>query len=313
MRRLLYCALWLLPLVCFGTEELKVLTVGNSFSASLRRYFAKAAASAGCTVKLEGANIGGCSLERHCREIAKTEADPAYRPPYYGGSAESKKYRTLADFLTADRWDIISIQQASPLSKDYSTYQPHLKNLIEYIRKHAPQAEIVIQQTWAYRTDDPRLLPDTPQSWHINQHQMYEQVAAAYNRAAADTGLRQIPTGTAVQAARDAQPHPFRAVPAETVKKLQKPNLPDQTGSLINGWRWTRTKDGKSKLGFDSIHLNARGEYLQACVWFATLFNRPATDITFVPPELTAEDAAFLRKIAQQAVEQQRAAEAGRR
>ena len=34
--------------------------------------------------------------------------------------------------------------------------------LQEYVRKHAPKAELLLHQTWAYRCDDPRFAPKTP-------------------------------------------------------------------------------------------------------------------------------------------------------
>jgi hypothetical protein len=54
------------------------------------------------------------------------------------------------------KWDYVTIQQASIKSHDFSTYQPHAGFLRDLITKHAPQAKLLIHQTWAYRVDDPR-------------------------------------------------------------------------------------------------------------------------------------------------------------
>ena len=58
---------------------------------------------------------------------------------------------------------------------------------------------------------------------------------------------------------------------------------------------------GAMKIGADYIHLNLRGDYMQACLWFAVLYNRKATEVTFVPDDIADEDAAFLREMAERA------------
>ena len=67
-------ALFLTVALCcvLSAKELKVLTIGNSFSASAARTFPWVTASVpGCRVILTGANIGGCSLERHYQNMLR--------------------------------------------------------------------------------------------------------------------------------------------------------------------------------------------------------------------------------------------------
>lgn len=88
------------------------------------------------------------------------------------------------------------------------------------------------------------------------------------------------------------------------LKGLQYPaELPSEAGSLAAGVYWQKGKDGSHRLRIDGAHLNRRGEYLQACLWFAFFFNRPTSEITFVPSEITPEDAKFLRETAQKALD----------
>ena len=49
--------------------------------------------------------------------------------------------------------------------------------------------------------------------------------------------------------------------------------------------------------------MNLRGQYLQACVWFAALYGHKTSEITFVPDAIGNSDAEFLRAIAQEAVD----------
>lgn len=277
-----------------SARSLKVLTIGNSFADSVFSYLpAIVAAQPDCELLLDRANIGGCTLERHWLEVEKAEADANYKP-------YARKY-TLKDKLTSQKWDLITLQQASPLSFKPESYEPWLGKLHDYVRKYAPQAEIVIQMTWAYRVEHPfftKVLPG-------GQEEMFDKLFAAYNQHAAAYGLRVIPSGLAVQLARRNQEPPYVASKNYSKEELAEyayPKLPAQSaGSFIVGMHWARNKDGSRSIRNDLIHLNNRGKYLQACLWFAELFDRNANDISFVPDKMSPEDAAFLRQMAQKA------------
>ena len=71
--------------------------------------------------------------------------------------------------------------------------------------------------------------------------------------------------------------------------------LDRKTGEI----RWVRRND--------PAHLNRRGEYLQACLWYAFFFDKPTSEIKFVPEGITPEDAAFLRDVAQKALDARKA------
>lgn len=264
-------------------KTLHVLTVGNSFSICLELYFPSVVRSVpGCDVHLESIYIGGCPLQRHWNNIVTEEANPDDR--FF-------KDFTYRQKLESARWDVVSIQQASGLSWRPESYFPFAEQLRDYIRQYAPTAEVVIQQTWAYRADEPRLA-----EWKLDQAGMYEKVAAAYAQAAERLNVRQIPVGFALQLAREGQ---SGGCPPIDRAALVYPNLPDMSRYFCGNLKW---KDEKTLEG-DAYHLNHRGQYLQACVWFALLFDKPATDVTFVPKELTPEDARFIRETAQKAVE----------
>ena len=61
--------------------------------------------------------------------------------------------------------------------------------------------------------------------------------------------------------------------------------------------------EGKLYIRRDCIHLNKRGEFLQACVWFAKLYGRPVSEVTFKPDMIADDDIEFLKGIAQEAVD----------
>ncbi len=279
-----------------AAKEVKLLTIGNSFADSAFKFLPKVAESAGDKVIMDRANIGGCPLDKHWKLVEKSEQDPAVKPYY-------RKY-TLRDKLEAQKWDFVTIQQASHLSWKPESYMPYAKNLQEYVKKYAPQAELVIQQTWAYRFDDNRL-----KSWKMSQREMFDKLVDAYDQAAAGLGIRLIPTGEAVQLARETQPVKYVEYDREALKSLKYPDpLPSEAGSFAVGMSWGNRKnkatgENERYIYNDPAHLNDRGRYLQACVWYGFFFDKPTSEIKFVPEGITEEDAAFLRATAQKVLD----------
>ena len=278
-------------------RELKILTIGNSFSWSLRTFFAKAAAADGVKLKLEFANLGGCSFERHWNNFVKSEKDPSFKPYIFNRPAKS-----LQELLTGDKWDIVTIQQASPLSWQAESYQPFADELIAAVRKLAPTAEIVIQQTWSYNAADPRLIPGGRGFWGFDQTGMYEKLDAAYRGLARKHDLRMIPTGYAVQLYRKAMGDKLVACEPKDCSCTRKPDTP-KTTDVVGSFHWGKDgKTGEEKLLRDCIHLNVRGQYLQALVWYAELFGMDPEKSSFVPKGISAEEIALLKKCAREAV-----------
>lgn len=277
-------------------DFLSILTIGNSFTDSLMSYFSSVVESAGCQLHFERANHGGCELHRHWSYIESEERDRVYR-------MYQNYTHTMKEILSSRPWDIVTIQQASHFSWRPETFQPFGKNIFDYIRLHAPSAEVCIQQTWSYRADDVRLMPGG--EWGFDQDEMYRRLTANYRQLAADLGgLRIIPTGQAVQFARECQPHRFENYDPSLLERLVWPDLPGQAWSLVGRCWWAKDAEGHLVIKRDTIHLNERGKYLQACVWFAFLFHRKTAEITFVPDCIDVDDATFLREMAQKAVDE---------
>ena len=298
MKRLALAAAMVCGLVLAAAEpakELKVLTIGNSFTWSLQEFFPKTAEAGGVKLKLKFANLGGCSFERHWNNFVKSEQDPSFKP-------YANKQKSLQDLLTEDKWDIVTIQQASPFSWREKTYQPFADNLIAAVRKLAPTAEIVVQQTWSYNAADSRLDPANAKGWKIDQTGMYEKLTDAYRKLAQAHGFRIIPTGDAIQRFRMAMGDKLVACEPKDFSGLRKPELP-KTTDVVGSFFWRKDpKTGEEKLRFDSIHLNQRGRYLQALVWYAALFGKDPEKNAFVPQGVSAEEAALFRKCAKDAV-----------
>ncbi|MBQ9501822.1 MAG: DUF4886 domain-containing protein [Lentisphaeria bacterium] len=271
-------------------KELKVLTIGNSFSNSVFKTLpAIVKADPECRLVLTGANIGGCSLERHWKEHLKSEKDPAHRP-------YAKKY-TLRQLLTKEKWDVVTIQQASRESWKAESYHPYAEKLISLIRELAPGAEIVIQQTWAYNSAAPSFA-----KWKITPDIMYSRLTENYTALAKQHKLRVIPSGYAVDLFRKALGEKLVSVSPADVLRLKEPELPE-TNDPAGNFSWRKNaKNGKKALRCDYNHLNPRGRYLQGLVWYAFLFGKDPEKSTYTPQNISPEEAALFKKCAARAV-----------
>lgn len=289
-----------------ASKPLRILTVGNSFASNALRFLPGFFQSAGQDFLIARANLGGCPMDRHVRIAElhdKDPKDPEGRP-YKGGFIPSRPSKaegySLRELLVAEPWDFVTIQQVSGKSYKWSTYEPAAGVLIEYIRRYAPQARILIHETWAYREDSPYF---GRENWAPSQDAMYDGLVEAYHKLREKYGFEILPSGYAIQRARLTPRWTFRYPDKNfDFANAAVPALPEQPGTLNIGWMWSRTPEGKRVLINDSIHLNTEGCYLVGAVWFEVLTGRSVLDNTFVPPGMSPEDAALLRKIAHEAV-----------
>lgn len=282
-------------------KTVRLLTVGNSFSGNATEYLGKLAQAGGHVLVHRSASMGGGTLAQHWAKVEAHEKDPKDQRGLY-------TKRSLKQELAAEPWDIVTIQQASILSHDQATYRPYAVQLRDFIKQQAPQAEVVVHQTWAYRRDDPRFTkPPTKPGAPATQQAMHDGLTAAYESIAAELGARIIPSGDAFHLADTDPAWGFQPDAKFDPKAAEAPALPEQRHSLHVGWQWKKGADGKSKLSMDGHHANAAGKYLAACVFYEFLFGESAVGNPFVPKEISGDHAQFLQKTAHRAVENRRA------
>lgn len=290
------------------TKTLSVLTVGNSFAENACRYLPDIARSAGYTIKIGKANLGGCSLKRHWELVEDAERNPDDPNPdpkmRYG-----KKW-TLAQLLAAYPWDFVTIQQYSYISHDPASYRPFAGKLVEHIRRHAPQSAILVHHTWAYRVDDPSFgggdAPAKPGQRPRTQAEMHQRVHEAYLGVARELGLGIIPSGSAFFAVDTDPTWGFRPDPAAQREAVATGKAPEQRHSLHTGLRVAPGKapDGTAtyKASMDGHHANKAGSYLAGLCYFERMTGVDSTGIAFRPTEIDADFAAVLRQAAHEAV-----------
>jgi hypothetical protein len=283
-------------------QTIRLLTIGNSFAENALTYLEEIARGAGGPAFEVGrANLGGCTLEKHWNLALYTARRPEYKTYCLGKQPDcTPREASLQEALEAARWDVVTLQQASPLSWRPETFQPQLGHLADLVRRLAPHARIHLHQTWAYRTDSPFL----PQNG-LTQEIMFERIRGAYAQHAAVLGCGLLPTGEAVQLARRVAGRTFVwPDPDFDYQRAEAPALPCQEHSLAVGWHWaiSNTPNGVPELRLDANHLNAYGCYLAGCVWFECLAGTDVRPCAFRPPEIDSQTAAFLRATAHEAV-----------
>ncbi len=289
----LLCAAGALLVSTCMAKPKKVLMIGNSFSICVLKEMPAVCAELGAEVDIVSLYIGGCPLSRHVENIAHPDSKPYYVTWHYDSVADQKDvpfaqllgggkkdHANIPEMLKADKWDIVTVQQASHESWRAETYLPYGDELVKTVRELAPQAEIVVQETWSYTPWDARLA-----KWGIGQDEMYRGLREAYASFAERHGLRVIPMGTAVQEYRKCLPVLY----GESV------NGGDVCGTdrfVFEGGRWR--PDG------DVFHLNERGHFLQGLVWAASLMDVDVTKGSRVPAALAdrPERARLMREIA---------------
>jgi hypothetical protein len=279
-------------------KTIKLLTIGNSFSNNALTYLNDLAASTSeVSFEIGRASLGGCSLERHWNLACYTEMHPEYKTYNIGTREDGTAHEaSLQDALTAAQWDYVTLQQFSGYSWQRGTFDPYLGKLHALVRERAPQAKIMLHQTWAYRSDSPFY----PQNG-LTQELMFERIGDTYAHYAAELGCGVLPSGEAIQKFRRTPGRQFEwPDPEYDYQHAEAPALPRQENSLAVGWHWviSGSWNGIPELRLDANHLNATGCYLAGCVWYECLTGRDVRQATFRPEDIDAGTAEFLRGIA---------------
>ncbi len=272
-------------------KTVRLLNVGNSFSYNATHYLNDLVQAAGHRLVHQHASMGGATLAQHCEKYQRHAQDPADAKGLYADK------HSLAGKLEAERWDFVTIQQASFHLIQYR----QIERALCRDQEAAPQAEILMHQTWAYRCDDPLFQGKATPGQPTSQEAMYRSLTTAYETIAGELGLRLIPCGDALYRADTDPVWGYKPDKTFDFQAAQSPALPDQTHSLHVGWRWK-----KDTLGMDGHHANMAGEYLGACVFFEVLFDQSVVGNSFIPKGLAPDYARFLQQTAHRAVETRR-------
>lgn len=179
-------------------KTLKILAIGNSFTQDPLRYLHGVAKLRGINIKCVNLVIGGCSLERHYRNMLSQAK--AYALELNGEPTGFSV--SLPEALGSDQFDIVTLQQASHYSPLPDTYYPYIEKLAEYVRMFQPKAKLLVQKTWGYEDGSYRL---TQEMGYTSHSEMYEAATATYDEAIAKIKADgSIPSGLGIKLGVDA-------------------------------------------------------------------------------------------------------------
>ena len=226
---------------------MKVLSIGNSFSTDAHTYVPSLAAAVGEKLTLCNLFIAGCSIEDHYRNYIDENEDYAYECylPDEIGMIRPEGI-ALHEAVEDDDWDVITLQQCSPLSGVKESYKPYMAELAAYCRLMHPEAKIMLHQTWAYEKGCP--VPQFQEYYNGDQNKMYEMLTECYAEISVEAEADDIiPSGRAWQTAR-------------------------------------QTKIG-DRLTRDGYHGNELGQFLASCCFYEKIFGKDVTENPFDLPE----------------------------
>ena len=258
--------LLILAVGAYGQRKVvKILAIGNSFSQdAVEQYLHELAEAEGISTIIGNMYIGGCSLERHVKNARDNASAYAYRKIGTDGKKREKSKMSLETVLADEDWDYVSLQQASPFSGMYETYEASLPELIEYVKVRLPKkTKLMLHQTWAYASTSKH---SGFKNYNRDQLTMYQAIVDAVKKAAKANKVKIIiPSGTAIQNART---------------------------SFIG-----------DHLNRDGYHLDVKiGRYTAACTWFERIFKHNVVGNPYAPEGLDEVRKAVAQKAAHAAV-----------
>lgn len=172
---------------------MNILAIGNSFSEDATRYLKKIAEADNENLTVANLFIGGCPLSLHFQNIQEDKR--AYGFQFNG--EDTGILVSIKEAILSRKWDYISVQQVSNESVNYATYQPYLNDVVAFVRELAPDAKIVVHQTWAYEEGSERLCQELK---YKTQSEMFEDLKSAYDNAYNEIGADMlIPSGELFQ------------------------------------------------------------------------------------------------------------------
>lgn len=153
---------------------MRVLSISNSFGDDANRYLHQIAKAGGVKMEVVTLYIGGCTLERHYRNMLgdKQAYDLLYNGQKTGFTV------SMQEALLSRPWDVVVLQQQSSASAHPESFQPYDEAIYEYVKECAPKAKILLQQTWAYEAGSEKLANagwETPKAMFDAIENSYQQ------------------------------------------------------------------------------------------------------------------------------------------
>lgn len=251
---------------CFAQNDtIRILAIGNSFSDdAIEDHLYPLAKAEGLTIVIGNIYKGGCSIERHVRNLRGDITDYEYRKIDAEGERTISYGYTMARGLADEDWDFVSFQQSSPNSGFVQTYD-QLPELVEYVKARVPEdAVFMFHQTWAYSKDSKH---KEYHRYDNDQMKMYNAIVAAMN---------------------------------EVVPKIEEIEIVIPSGTAIQNARTSILGDDLTR---DGYHLSRPyGRYVASCTWLQAVLGKNPVGNAYCPEGMTEKECRAAQKAARKAV-----------
>ena len=178
-------------------QSIKILSVGNSFSADTMEHLPDIARSLGVGFRFANLYIGGCSVDRHYRNVVHGLAEYTYYTNT-GNGWEKKEQVSIAEALQ-EEWDIVSIQHGTGDGSRYTSPESYekLPLLIGRIRELAGEkVKIAFNMAWVA---EPESTHHEITSYGGDQLLMYRYLTEVTQKCVLPYVDLLSPAGTAIQ------------------------------------------------------------------------------------------------------------------
>lgn len=188
-----------------GGDTLRVLAIGNSFSQdAIEQYLYELGREAGVEMIIGNGYRGGQGFASHWQDVTEGNNTFEYRK-VVRGVRTNRAHMALKAIVQDEPWDCITVQQASPESGMYATYDPCMSELLRYAARLCPNPDVRLgfHMTWAYAHDSTH---GGFANYGSSQQTMYDSIRCSVRQAmAAHPELTfLVPSGTAIQNARSS-------------------------------------------------------------------------------------------------------------
>lgn len=262
----LLAAVFVSSIFCLAQNDtIKILAIGNSFSDdAIEDHLHGLAKTEGLTIVIGNIYKGGCSIERHVRNLRGNITDYEYRKIDAEGVRTIDYGYTMERGLADEDWDYVSFQQGSAFSGIPDSYAL-LPELVEYVKARVPEdAVFMFHQTWAYSKD----------SKHKEYHRYDNDQMKMYNAIVATV--------------------------EEVIPQIKDIKILIPSGTAIQNARTSILGDDLTR---DGHHLSRPfGRYFASCTWLQAVLGKNPVGNTYCPEGMTPEQCRAAQKAARKAV-----------
>ncbi len=207
----------------------KILSISNSYGCDALGYLPMILESIGITdIELGIAYIGSASLQQHFDNLTSGQQ---YGYNYNLGSSWLTKSLTLPEIISDKDWDCIVFQQVSNNSGKYETYEPYLTGLMRYCMSLKPVVKFAFNMTQPYANGYSGL------GSYGSQENMFDGIKSAAINVHYNNGLTIIPTGVAIQLARETELNDYGNFSTHQLS-IDGSHLDDGIGRYVAGLTW---------------------------------------------------------------------------